>query len=146
MVQVAAMLEDAGIDAIELSGGTLYSGRAYTKSFSNRHPRDRKGPGKGWKTWIPASAGMTTRALPQCFWTRSKNNDTIFALTVWESLGVQSRLNDWIKNRIEDCQFQEGRDYVVTLDPKNNLEEGVLGKEYRLTLAGAKHFGDTQKT
>ena len=26
MVQVAAMLEDAGIDAIELSGGTLYSG------------------------------------------------------------------------------------------------------------------------
>jgi len=26
MVQVAAMLEDAGVDAIELSGGTLYSG------------------------------------------------------------------------------------------------------------------------
>jgi anti-repressor protein len=63
--------------------------------------------------------------------------NAVDARALHEKLGVGSRFNDWIGNRIKDCNFSEGQDFIAVT---KNLVNGGRSKEYWLTLDAAKHI------
>jgi phage anti-repressor protein len=61
----------------------------------------------------------------------------IDARTLHQTLGVKSIFANWIKSRIEDFGFEQGRDFFL------NLEKTLLGRpkrEFHLTLDMAKEL------
>src|SRR5690606_15518208 len=61
----------------------------------------------------------------------------IDARSLHQNLGVKSIFANWIKSRIEDYGFEEGRDFFP------NLEKSLFGrpkKEFHLTLDMAKEL------
>jgi phage anti-repressor protein len=69
--------------------------------------------------------------------------NTVNARDLWEFLGVQTRFNDWVKVRVEECQFIEGADYATITE---NLVNGGRRIEYHLTLEAAKHFSMMERS
>ena len=59
------------------------------------------------------------------------------AQDLWEFLGVQTRFDDWIRRRIEDCQFRDGIDFLKFEEKSTGGRPTV---EYHLNLDAAKHF------
>jgi anti-repressor protein len=79
-----------------------------------------------------------------------ENKQWVNARDLHERLGVGKRFADWIKNRIEECGFEEGREYFPNLGKTSPNENGFspnLGKtspldgrpkiEYLLTVQAA---------
>jgi anti-repressor protein len=71
------------------------------------------------------------------------NTKAVSARELHAFLEIQSRFNDWIKNRIEKYDFIENQDFIlvtkilVTNNPKNPTAEGI---DYDLTLDTAKEL------
>jgi phage anti-repressor protein/phage antirepressor YoqD-like protein len=60
-------------------------------------------------------------------------------------LGVKSRFDDWIKNRVEDFDFKEHQDFEVFLKKEENPQGGRPAKEYILTLDMAKELAMVER-
>ncbi|AGF74811.1 anti-repressor protein [Bartonella australis AUST/NH1] len=67
---------------------------------------------------------------------------TVNARDLHAFLGVTSRFNDWIKNRINDFGFVENRDFVTLT---KNLVSGGKQKEYHLSLNMAKELSMVER-
>lgn len=67
---------------------------------------------------------------------------TVNARELHEFLGVSSRFNDWITNRISDFNFAENQDFVTFTE---NLVKGRPAKEYALTLDMAKELSMVER-
>ena len=65
-------------------------------------------------------------------------------------LKVQTRFNDWIKNRIEQYDFVENQDFLVVTEKKVTMtdagEKATLIKEYHITLDMAKELAMVERT
>ena len=63
---------------------------------------------------------------------------------------VQTRFNDWIKNRIEQYDFVENQDFLVVTEKKVTMtdagEKATLIKEYHITLDMAKELAMVERT
>lgn len=66
--------------------------------------------------------------------------DTVNARDLHRALKVKRDFTNWVKDRIESCQFQEDQDYVVFAKSGVNPLGGRPTTEYFLTLDAAKHF------
>ena len=70
--------------------------------------------------------------------------ETVNARDLHEWLGSKRHFADWIKNRIEQYDFEDGRDYI-TFSQKNDkeLNQGVIGrpsKDYHISISMAKEL------
>ena len=63
--------------------------------------------------------------------------ETVNARELHAFLEVQTRFNDWIKNRIEQYDFVENQDFTTV---SKNLENGGRSIEYHITLDMAKEL------
>ncbi len=61
-------------------------------------------------------------------------------------LGVGKDFSNWIKGRIQQYGFVEGRDYGVFAQTGENLEGGRPAKEYALSLDMAKELSMVERT
>ena len=68
--------------------------------------------------------------------------ETVNARELHAFLEVQTRFNDWIKNRIEQYDFVENQDYVRFTE---NLENGGRSIEYYITLDMAKELAMVER-
>lgn len=68
---------------------------------------------------------------------------TVNARDLHEFLGVDTRFNDWIANRIREFEFTEGVDFVSFTE---NLVSGGKRKEYAITLDMGKELGMVERT
>ena len=63
---------------------------------------------------------------------------------------MQTRFNDWIKNRIEQYDFVENQDFLVVTEKKVTMtdagEKATLIKEYHITLDMAKELAMVERT
>jgi phage anti-repressor protein len=71
--------------------------------------------------------------------------DTINARDLWEYLEVDTRFNDWIKNRIYKYQFVESHDYIcLTKKKETRRNDGQKGSavitEYHISINMAKEL------
>ncbi|WP_375661101.1 antA/AntB antirepressor family protein [Bartonella sp. CL71SXKL] len=62
---------------------------------------------------------------------------TVNARDLHTFLEIKARFNDWIKNRIKECKFQENINFITLT---KNLVSGGKVKEYHITLDVAKHL------
>ncbi|UNE55262.1 antA/AntB antirepressor family protein [Bartonella machadoae] len=62
---------------------------------------------------------------------------TVNARELHAFLEIKARFNDWIKNRIKECKFQENINFITLT---KNLVSGGKVKEYHITLDMAKHL------
>ncbi|WP_375680786.1 MULTISPECIES: antA/AntB antirepressor family protein [unclassified Bartonella] len=62
---------------------------------------------------------------------------TVNARDLHAFLEIKARFNDWIKNRIKECKFQENINFITLT---KNLVNGGKIKEYHITLDMAKHL------
>ncbi|WP_396584247.1 antA/AntB antirepressor family protein [Bartonella grahamii] len=62
---------------------------------------------------------------------------TVNARDLHAFLEIKARFNDWIKNRIKECKFQENINFITLT---KNLVSGGKVKEYHITLDMAKHL------
>ncbi|OPB31392.1 anti-repressor protein [Bartonella sp. AR 15-3] len=62
---------------------------------------------------------------------------TVNARELHVFLEIKARFNDWIKNRIKECKFQENINFITLT---KNLVSGGKVKEYHITLDMAKHL------
>ncbi|WP_019220247.1 antA/AntB antirepressor family protein [Bartonella florencae] len=62
---------------------------------------------------------------------------TVNARELHTFLEIKARFNDWIKNRIKECKFQENINFITLT---KNLVSGGKVKEYHITLDMAKHL------
>ncbi|MDD9330992.1 MAG: antA/AntB antirepressor family protein, partial [Bartonella sp.] len=62
---------------------------------------------------------------------------TVNARDLHVFLEIKARFNDWIKNRIKECKFQENINFITLT---KNLVSGGKIKEYHITLDMAKHL------
>ncbi|WP_459778572.1 antA/AntB antirepressor family protein, partial [Bartonella henselae] len=62
---------------------------------------------------------------------------TVNARDLHAFLEIKARFNDWIKNRIKECKFQENINFITLT---KNLVNGGKVKEYHITLDMAKHL------
>ncbi|WP_142416275.1 antA/AntB antirepressor family protein [Bartonella massiliensis] len=62
---------------------------------------------------------------------------TVNARDLHTFLEIKARFNDWIKNRIKECKFQENINFITLT---KNLVSGGKVKEYHITLDMAKHL------
>ncbi len=62
---------------------------------------------------------------------------TVNARDLHTFLEIKSRFNDWIKNRIKECKFQENINFITLT--KNLVSVGKV-KEYHITLDMGKHL------
>jgi anti-repressor protein len=53
---------------------------------------------------------------------------------------VDTRFNDWIARRIQECQFIENTDFVVLLKNEKNPQGGRPSTDYALSLDSAKRL------
>ncbi|GAA4666609.1 antA/AntB antirepressor family protein [Bartonella pachyuromydis] len=59
-------------------------------------------------------------------------------------LEIGKRFATWITNRINQYEFEEGKDYILTL-PKIGKRKNVISKEYYLTLNMAKELSMVER-
>ena len=75
---------------------------------------------------------------------------TVSARELHTFLEVQTRFNDWIKNRIEQYDFVENQDFLVVTEKKVTMtdagEKATLTKEYHITLDMAKELSMVERT
>ena len=69
--------------------------------------------------------------------------ETVNARELHAFLEVQTRFNDWIKNRIEQYDFVENQDFTTV---SKNLENGGRSIEYHTTLDMAKELAMVERT
>ncbi|MET3560663.1 anti-repressor protein [Bartonella japonica] len=62
---------------------------------------------------------------------------TVNARDLHTFLEIKARFNDWIKNRIKECKFQENINFITLT---KNLVSGGKVKEYHIALDMAKHL------
>ena len=76
--------------------------------------------------------------------------ETVNARELHAFLEVQTRFNDWIKNRIEQYDFVENQDFLVVTEKKVTMtdagEKATLIKEYYITLDMAKELAMVERT
>ena len=76
--------------------------------------------------------------------------ETVSARELHTFLEVQTRFNDWIKNRIEQYDFVENQDFLVVTEKKVTMtdagEKATLIKEYHITLDMAKELSMVERT
>ena len=76
--------------------------------------------------------------------------ETVNARELHAFLEVQTRFNDWIKNRIEQYDFVENQDFLVVTEKKVTMtdagEKATLIKEYHITLDMAKELAMVERT
>ena len=68
--------------------------------------------------------------------------ETVNARELHAFLEVQTRFNDWIKNRIEQYDFVENQDFTTV---SKNLENGGRSIEYHTTLDMAKELSMVER-
>lgn len=68
---------------------------------------------------------------------------TVNARELWEFLESGQDFSDWIKARIEQYSFDEGRDFTVTLGKSTG---GRPAKDYHISLNMAKELGMAERT
>ena len=61
----------------------------------------------------------------------------VYGMELYEVLGVKSRFNDWVRNRLSDCEAVENEDYKSFT---KNLVSGGQSKEYVIKLDIAKEM------
>ena len=75
--------------------------------------------------------------------------ETVNARELHAFLEVQTRFNDWIKNRIEQYDFVENQDFLVVTEKKVTMtdagEKATLIKEYHITLDMAKELSMVER-
>ena len=75
--------------------------------------------------------------------------ETVNARELHAFLEVQTRFNDWIKNRIEQYDFVENQDFLVVTEKKVTMtdagEKATLIKEYYITLDMAKELSMVER-
>ncbi|WP_208541325.1 antA/AntB antirepressor family protein [Bartonella capreoli] len=69
---------------------------------------------------------------------------TVNARDLHAFLEVGKKFADWITNRINQYEFEERKDYIVTL-PKIGKHKNVVLKEYHLTLDMAKELSMVER-
>lgn len=62
----------------------------------------------------------------------------VIARELHEGLEVKSKFTDWIKKRIEDCDFIENEDYSHVSEKKETCTGAVVLREYYLKIDAAK--------
>lgn len=67
----------------------------------------------------------------------STGEKVVYGTELHEILGVKSRFNDWIRNRLNDCEAAENEDYQSFT---KNLVSGGQSKEYIIKLDTAKEM------
>lgn len=67
----------------------------------------------------------------------STGEKVVFGTELHEVLGVKSRFNDWVRNRLGDCEAVENEDYESVT---KNLVSGGQAKEYIIKLDTAKEM------
>ncbi|MDR1182193.1 MAG: antA/AntB antirepressor family protein [Bacteroidales bacterium] len=66
---------------------------------------------------------------------------TVNSIILHERLGVKSNHRDWIRRRIDDCLFDEGKDYAKNRSNLSGFKGGRgLSQSYMLTLDSAKEM------
>ena len=71
-----------------------------------------------------------------------EGQQTVNARDLHEFLGVSTRFNDWIKNRIDQFGFIENQDFVTLTE---NLVNGGKQTEYHLSLDMAKELSMVER-
>ena len=75
--------------------------------------------------------------------------ETVNARELHAFLEVQTRFNDWIKNRIEQYDFVENQDFLVVTEKKVTMtdagEKATLIKEHHITLDMAKELSMVER-
>ncbi|EJF78140.1 hypothetical protein ME7_00131 [Bartonella birtlesii LL-WM9] len=69
---------------------------------------------------------------------------TVNARELHTFLAIGKRFATWITNRINQYEFEEGKDYILTL-PKIGKRKNVISKEYHLTLDMAKELSMVER-
>ncbi|WP_455466935.1 antA/AntB antirepressor family protein [Bartonella sp. B39] len=59
-------------------------------------------------------------------------------------LEIGKRFATWITNRINQYEFEEGKDFILTL-PKIGKRQNVISKEYHITLDMAKELSMVER-
>lgn len=67
----------------------------------------------------------------------STGEKVVYGTELHEVLGIRSRFNDWIKNRLNDCEAMENEEYESFT---KNLVSGGQAKEYIIKLDTAKEM------
>ena len=60
-------------------------------------------------------------------------------------LEVGKDFSNWVKDRIRQHGFVEGRDFIILAKIGENPQGGRPAKEYRLTIRAAKHIAMTER-
>ena len=81
---------------------------------------------------------------------KGEDRQLVNARSLWKFLEVKSRFDDWFRNRIDEYDFKEKRDYWLLFDPKNlgakNKQRGGHNqKDYLITLSMAKELAMIEK-
>ena len=66
-----------------------------------------------------------------------KGEKVVYGTELYQVLEVKSRFNDWIRNRLDDCDAMENRDYQTLT---KNLVGGGKQREYIIKLNTAKEM------
>ncbi|WP_208434528.1 antA/AntB antirepressor family protein [Bartonella taylorii] len=69
---------------------------------------------------------------------------TVNARELHTFLAIGKRFATWITNRINQYEFEEGKDFILTL-PKIGKRKNVISKEYHLTLDMAKELSMVER-
>ncbi|WP_273757795.1 antA/AntB antirepressor family protein [Bartonella sp. AU55XJBT] len=69
---------------------------------------------------------------------------TVNARELHTFLAIGKRFATWITNRINQYEFEEGKDYILTL-PKIGKRKNVISKEYHLTLDMVKELSMVER-
>ncbi|WP_156851733.1 antA/AntB antirepressor family protein [Bartonella refiksaydamii] len=69
---------------------------------------------------------------------------TVNARELHTFLKIGKRFATWITNRINQYEFEEGKDFILTL-PKIGKRKNVISKEYHLTLDMAKELSMVER-
>ncbi|WP_208433184.1 antA/AntB antirepressor family protein [Bartonella taylorii] len=69
---------------------------------------------------------------------------TVNARELHTFLAIGKRFATWITNRINQYEFEEGKDFILTL-PKIGKRKNVISKEYHITLDMAKELSMVER-
>lgn len=68
------------------------------------------------------------------------DNVLVDARLLHRQLSVKSRFNDWIKNRVDEFNFEEGKDYYSNFSNAPSIWFGRTRTDYHLTMDMAKEL------
>ena len=71
--------------------------------------------------------------------------ETVSARELHKFLEVQTRFNDWIKNRISDYNFVENQDFISFTENLEKPQGGRPSQEYHITLDMAKELAMVER-